>query len=125
MSMTVHQLRERLNDCGDGLEVRFDGREVLGLQIEGKLEDTVVNILTGPVPESLQIERAPEPEPDAPAAMTLTHDDSGEIADDGQLDLLPPDVQEALDADLPPADLDETPAVTEPTDAPGDPESQR
>ena len=47
MSMTVQQLRERLNDCGDGLEVRIDGREVLGVQLEGQQEHRRVNVITG------------------------------------------------------------------------------
>lgn len=47
MGMTVHQIRERLNDCGDGLEVRIDGREVLSLQVEGQAEHKIVNVITG------------------------------------------------------------------------------
>ncbi len=107
MSMTVHQLRERLDDCGDSLEVRFDGRQVLGLQIEGKLEHTVVNILTGPVPESLRVE-TPEPA-SAPEQPPVPDEAPPVTADEGELDLLPPDLQQDLDADVPPADLDDAP----------------
>ena len=109
MSMTVQQLRERLNDCGDGLEVRIDGRTILGVQLEGQQEHRRVNLITGEAaPDALPADGPidglpPELSPEDEAAIIASEAEeiaeAARMGDDAEPLIIPTDAPDAPPAD--------------------------
>lgn len=74
MIQTVSDLRRILDDCGDGVLLRVDGRPVRGAQVEGANPPTLV-LVTDPAqevgPTTAPLNPVPEPEdqPEPPADL--------------------------------------------------------